>query len=664
VITEKAPPVTVHRDTVPPNIAAAVAQALNKLPADRFGSAAEFSEALANTSFTVPSVAAAGPKAFDKPSRRYVWPAVTAVVVIAALVGWLRPRPDDPRAVLRYSMALAEEEGLIPRFGTRIALSPDGSRLVYVGPSESGPVQLWIRERDQLNAQPLPGTDGAFSPFFSPDGNSVGFKTTGPTTIRIASLGGGPPVTVTDSGVALAGATWGPDGYIYTDAPGGQPLVRVPATGGVVERVSVIDTTHTQNETSHHWPAALPGGKGVLFTVSHDALTNLDQADIAVLDLATGTHQILVRGVAARYAPTGHLVYVTSDGSLMAAPFDEDRLELTGPAVALTDGIALRLVGSLDLTLSQTGTLMYVTGGVAEDPNEMVWVDRDGRHTAVDPGWLGEFYTPALSPDGSRLAVSIVGDAGRDLWVKQLDTGPLSRLTFPEGSDHRPWWSRDGRSVLFVSERGETRDLYRRRADGVGQAEPVLVLPEPVNQGEFSADGEWLVYRTGRNDALDVYARRTSGDTTALPIIADPNINEHSPALSPDGKWLAYVSDESGQWELYVRPFPNVDDGRWQVSTAGASEPVWAPSGRELFYKNTADEMMSSEVQTNPSFMVGQQRVLFSASDYYSYAFHPQYDVTPDGEQFVMVRFRSVGEAGSLVVVENWLDELVERVGN
>jgi serine/threonine-protein kinase len=645
VITEKAPPVTVHRDTVPPNIAAAVAQALNKLPADRFGSAAQFSEALVNTAFTVPSVAATGLAPSGRPSRRYLWPAVTGVVVVAALVGWLRPRPDDPQPVLRYSMALPEEERLIPRFGSRVALSPDGSRLVYVGPSESGPVQLWVRERSQLNARPLPGTEGAFSPFFSPDGGNVGFFTGGPSTIMVASLGGGPPITLTDSGVALLGATWAPDGFIYADGPGGSPLMRVLATGGAAEPASAIDTA----EQSHHWPQALPGGKGVLFTLSHDAPTALEQQDIAVLDLATGTHRILVHGVAARYAPTGHLVYVTSDGSLMAAPFDEDRLELTGPAVALTDGIALRLAGSLDLTLSASGTLMYVTGGVAEDPNEMVWVDRDGRHTAVDPGWVGEFFTPALSPDGSKLAISLTGDAGRDLWVKQLDTGPLSRLTFPEGADHRPWWTTDGRSVLFVSERGETRDLYRRRADGVGQAEPVL---------------EWLVYRTGRNNALDIHARRLQGDTSVVLLIADPNINEHSPVLSPDGKWLAYVTDESGRWELYVRPFPNVNDGRWQISTAGASEPVWAQSGRELFYKNASDELMSSEVQTSPMFMVGQHRILFEASDYYSYAFHPQYDVTPDGERFVMIRFRAVGEAGDLVVVENWLQELTARLGN
>ncbi|UCD25597.1 MAG: protein kinase [Gemmatimonadota bacterium] len=665
VITEKAPPVTATRDTVPPHVAAAIAKSLNKLPADRFATAAQFADALSDKSFTAPATTAAVEAAVATTARwdrtKLALTATTIVLGLLALGGWLRPRAQEPRPVIRYSMSMPDGEGLIPRFGSRLALSPDGSRLVYVGPGEGGG-QLWVRQRDQLNGRPLPGTNGAQSPFFSPDGASVGFSTPGPRSIKVASLGGGPPVTVADSGLGSGGASWGTDGFIYADAGGGlEGLVRIPATGGVPEFVSAADSA--QEESSHHWPHALPGGKGVLFTVSHGSLTDLTRLDIAVLDLATGSHEILVRGVAARYTATGHLVYVTADGSLMAAPFDEDALELTGPAVALTEGIALRLAGSLDVALSETGTLAYVTGGVAEDPAEMVWVDREGRQQPVDPNWFGEFYTPAISPDGTRLAVAVVGDAGRDLWIKQLDTGPLSRITFPMGQDHRPWWTADGRSVLFISDRGETRDLYRRRADGVGQPELQLDLPEAVNQASISPDGEWLVYRTGRNNALDIYARRLQGDTTPIPLINDPNINEHSPTLSRDGKWLAYVSDESGRWELYVRPFPNINDGRWQVSTSGGSEPVWSHSGRELFYKNTTDELMVSEVQTDPTFMTGQQHALLSVTGYYNYAFHPQYDVTPDDQRFIMIRFRGVGESGELIVVENWFDELMERVG-
>ncbi|HEX9690515.1 MAG TPA: protein kinase [Gemmatimonadales bacterium] len=657
VITEKAPAINTVRDTVPTNVAAAIAKALSKLPADRFHSAAEFAEALKNPGFTVATAVSSAATADVAPSSafvRYRWPAVAAVLALAAIVGWVRPRSEEPNPVLRYSMALADGQGLIPRFAGRIAIAPDGSRIVYVGPGEGG-AQLWLRDRDQLTARPLPGTNGALSPSFSPTGQGVGFMTVGPATIKVVSLAGGPPVTVVNQGVTPGGTSWGSDGFIYAEGP--QRIVRVPATGGTPEPVSTLDSM--ARETAHIWPSVLPSAAGVLMTVVYDGQTDLD---LAVIDLASGEHRVLVRGVQGTYAASGHLVFVTADGSLMAAPFDERRLELTGPAVALTEGVSVRAAGSVDVAVSSTGTLMYVTGGVEEEPNELVWVDREGAAKPIDPGWVGEFYTPALSPDGRQLAVAMVGDAGRDLWVKQLDRGPFSRITFPQGQDHRPWWTRDGRSLLFISDRGENRDAFRKRADGVGQAELVLDLPDPVNQVQISPDGEWLVYRTGRNNVLDIAMRRMIGDTTAIALIADSNINEHSPALSPDGRWLAYISDESGRWELYVRPFPDVNAGRWQVSTAGGSEPVWASSGRELFYKDARGNLMTADVQGGSSFVVGQTKILFQTNDYYNYSFHPQYDVTPDGQRFVMVRFRGAGEAGDLIVVENWFEELKARV--
>ena len=662
VITEKAPPVTTHRDTVPPHVAASVTKALSKLPADRFTSAAAFSEALTNPAFTLPSMAATAvagaPEAVGMARWvRFAWPTVAAVLAGLALWGWLRPQPPMP--VARYRFALPEEQALRPRFGHRIALSPDGSRLVYVGPGEGG-LRLWVRERDQLDARPLPGTDNAYMPTFSPDGQHVAFLTTAPFTLKVISLAGGPPITVTDTGLGPAGASWGPDGYLFVDGVGSAGLVSVPASGGTPEPVTVVDPN---GETGHAWPQVLPNGKGIVFTVWRGA-SNIADHDIAVLNLATGEYHVLVRGVQARYAASGHLVYVAADGALLAVPFDQDRLELSGSPTALIEGLGVRQWGSVDLALSATGKLVYVTGGSAEDPDELVWVDRDGTAEEIDPGWTGDFTTLALSPDGTRLAVSIGGSSGLDLWIKRLDEGPLSRLTFPDGADLRPAWTPDGQSVTFISERGDDRDLYVKRADGVGSAELLLDLPVPVNQGFWSAGGDWLIYRVGRNDALDIYARRAA-DTAAVPLVTNPQINEHTPTLSPNGRWLAYVSDESGRWELYVRPFPNVDDGRWQVSTSGGTEPVWAHSGRELFYKNAAGDLIAAEVQTAPTFGVGQQRVLFpTGAAYESFAFHPRYDVTRDDERFVMIRFRGGGEAGELILVENWFEELKAKVGN
>jgi serine/threonine-protein kinase len=658
VITEKAPVIDTVRDTVPGNVVAAIAKSLSKLPADRFHSAAEFADALKNPGFTVATMAS--PSATVGPAAsglaRYRWPAIAAVLGLAAVAGWLRPARPDAAPLRRYGLSMPEGEGIVPRYASRLAISPDGSRFVFVGRGEAG-VQLWVRERDQLSARPLPGTDAAVHPFFSPTGDAVAFFTPGPATLHTITLAGGPPLALAARGLGIDGGTWSSDGFFYV-VGAEDVIVRVPAIGGEVEPVSTLDSA--AGDQAHNWPHALPSGRGILMTVA--TANDVDEFSVAVLDVETGEHRRLVRGVQGRYAVSGHLVYVTADGSVLAAPFDERSLELTGPGVALLEGVSVRAFGSMDFSLAASGSLMYVSGGVTEEPNEMVWVDRDGAARPIDPDWTGEFYTPAISPDGSQLALGIIGDAGRDLWVKQLDRGPLSRITFPQGQDHRPWWTPDGRALLFISDRGETRDAYRKRADGVGQAELVLDLPEPVNQVELSPDGEWLVYRTGRNNVLDIAMRRTNGDTTAVPLIADSSINEHSPTLSPDGRWLAYISDESGRWELYVRPFPDVNAGRWQVSTAGGAEPVWARSGRELFYKNANGQFIAAEVEGGDSFVVVQSTVLFETVGYYNYAFHPQYDVTPDGEQFAMIRFRGAGESGQIVVVDNWFEELRERV--
>jgi serine/threonine-protein kinase len=460
--------------------------------------------------------------------------------------------------------------------------------------------------------------------------------------------------------VALAGSVsgnaidWGPGGMLYfSDRSGG--ISRVPVTDGVPEVVARPDTL--RGERTYRRVDVLPNGKGALFAIWRGSI---EDADIAVVEFGTGEVRVLARGNDPEYAASGHVVYVRSDGALLAAPFDQDCLALTGPPTPLVGVVVLNGGGAAQFALSQTGTLLYRTGrGELWEP---VWVDRDGRYTVVDPGWVSLLRAPALSPDDSKLAVAITEDGNQEVWIKQLDTGPLSRVTFNEGEDSRPSWTGDGRSVLFISARGGTRDLYRRRADGVGQAEPVLVVPERVNEGQFSPDGDWLVYRTGATNRLDIYARGVRGDTGTIALAADPNIDEYSPALSPDGKWLAYVSDESGSRELYVRPFPNVDDGRWQVSTAGGSEPVWAHSGRELFYKNASNQLMSSEVQTSPTFAVGRHRVLFSTTNYYGSALYPEYDISADDQRFLMLR-KVTAESADLVLALNFFEELKERAG-
>ncbi len=655
VITEKAPPVTAIRDTVPSHVAAAIQKALSKLPADRFPSAAAFAEALVTPGAVplTPTVEAGA----AVPARRRDWRAIalaTALVLMTGLAAWATWRPRPPQPVSRYSVLLPADQR-IGGFFARIAITPDGSRLVYSSGSGQQ-TQLWVRERDDLEATPLAGTNGAFAPFVSPDGSRVGFFAGG--ALKAVSLRGGPPITLADTLVGGGGATWSPDGFVYAEAAGPNPLVRVLASAGTPEWFTRIDSAN--GEINHMFPVALPNGKGVLFRVGRGSTAR--ESDIAVAETSTGTHRILVRGVYAVYARSGHLVYVTADGTLLAAPFDQDAMELTSEPTALVSNVGLRVLSQPDLAIADDGTLVYTSGGGGGVGGEPVWVDRDGGAEAVAPSWTSSAGALALSPTGTQLAVAILGDGESSIWVRQLSRGTVSKLTF-ESNNIRPVWTPDGRDIVFSSDRRGQLDLYVRRADGTAQTELLLDRPRVAQESRLTRDGAWLVYREGGGPDSDLFARRTSGDTTPVPL-AVTEFQETTPSVSPDGRWLAYASDETGQSEVYVRPFPDVTSGKWLVSSEGGSEPLWSRDGRELFYRNANNDMVAVEVSPERAPPTGQQRVLFSASSYVADVFHQMYDVTPDGERFVMLRVG--GEQADdlqLIVVENFFEVLKSKVG-
>jgi serine/threonine-protein kinase len=393
-----------------------------------------------------------------------------------------------------------------------------------------------------------------------------------------------------------------------------------------------------------------------------------------VLDLATRQRRDLVKGLVARYVAPGYLVIVRADGALLAAPFDQDRLQLTGPPVPIIEGLMTKPFGSADFVISREGTLVYVPGrtGVAGPPGEVVWVDRQGLVTPFNPPLvLTPPFNPglALSPDGTRLAIDAVGPKGDDIWVKQLPSGTFFRLTFEGSSNIRPQWTADGKSILYVSERGSGgRSVWMQRADGGASAEQVLRGSEPIWEVLVSRDGNWFVYRTLGTNGRDIYASRAGSDTAQIPLLTT-KFNELMPALSPDGRWLAYSSDESGSNEVYVRPFPRVGDGRWQISTGGGSVPKWAHSGRELFYQSRTNEMMAVGVTLSPSFAAGIPHKLFNAiPELYPSILGPYYDVTPDDRRFVMVRTTLLGGSaqapgeGQLVMVENFREEIRRKL--
>ncbi len=661
VVTESPRPLLPQRHTIPPHIEAAVLTALEKLPADRFGTAAEFAQALADRKYSAvaPAATVATRAAAPPPSQRrnpVIWGAfgLAGVAMVAALWGWLRPAPIP--LVNRYSLFFRPAEELRPQgTASNLAISPDGTKLVYIGPSEGG-TRLWLREHDKLRSTPIPGTDGAVSPFFSPDGRQLGFIRNG-RTVRILSLEGGPPITLSDS-INSSGGDWGSDGYVYIEVDSG--LGRVRATGGQVE--PVYNVSAERREIGAEWPNVLPGGRGLIFRLRRGGQTP-SEFDIMGMTLPHGVARPLVRGIYARYAASGHLLVVTAEGKLLAVPFDPVKVALTGSPVALLEGLRSGPF-EVNLAVSTTGTLVYGSGG-SSGLTRAFWVGRDGAASPVDSTWdpQGTINSLRLSQDGKALAVGLLRGAAQDIWVKQLPAGPFSRVTFGDSAHFRPSWSADGHSLLYITDRGTGAGLpYITRADGTGPPRTVASSRYNFVHVLQSRDGRWLVLRRSANEpgSGDIFGIKT-GDTALVPLLTGP-AREVSPALSPDGRWLAYESDESGTSEVYVRPFPDVGSGRWQVSLSGGTAPMWTHSGRELFYLNGRQEMVSVEVRPGPTFAVGEPRVLFPANSYNSPANYQLYDLAPDDKRFLMVRGVTAEAGTELILTENWFEELKARV--
>jgi serine/threonine-protein kinase len=662
IVTDDARPVAELRKSVPPHVAQATGKALEKLPADRFDSAAAFAEALSNpASFTMPATQAAAMATSSGGWRHRMAPllvAVAAVLLVTTLWGWLRPPVDDPEPVTRYRLVAEEGQAPLPLFGTSIALSPDGNLLVYAGPGDQGR-RLWVRERDALMARPLPGTDGGHQPFFAPDGQRVGFVTVD-RKLKVISLTGEPPRTVLDSGLNRSSGSWGPDDYLYFSLRSGTlGLSRIHLAGGDPEPVTVPDPA---TGVGHRWPDALPNGKGVLFVVGRGGTLPTEEDEIAVVDLATGEHRPLLQGIFARYV-SGYVLFVTFEGALLAAPFDEDDLEVTGAAEPLLAG--MQVVVGPDLAISRSGRLAYAPGQASvleQGPDELVWVDREGNAREIDPDWTEDFAALSLSPDGSRLAVMVRGDDGTHLWTKLLDDGPQSRFTFEGSFNATPDWHADGDAIAFTSNRDSVPGVYAKAADGSAGAELLFAFPEGLGGPRWSPAGEWMVFYSLGSDS-DILAIRPGVDSTPTVVAGERGAEEDSPRVSYDGRWVAYESNETGQPEVFVRPFPD-GSTKWQVSADGGNEPRWAHSGQELFYRNLQDDMVVVDVQLTPSFAAGAQRVLFAggALD------NDRFEVAPDDQSFIFVRnrFRDdiLAALGQLIVVEGFLQELKAKLGN
>ncbi len=517
--------------------------------------------------------------------------------------------------------------------------------------------QLYVRSLDEFLATPIAGTERAGpNPFFSPDGESLAFFTT-ERQLKKVSLIGGTPITICEASSGASNGSWAEDTIVFSSAGS---LYRVSAAGGTPETLSAPDTE--KGEIGYRNPEILPGGQALLFTIFTPA-----GSQIALLSLETGEQKVLLAGRQAHYAPTGHLVYALSDtGTLMAAPFDLATLEVTGDSVPLLQEIRQVTPGQVDYSFSTNGTLVYVPGGESEGgPSRLVGVTREG---AVEPMRAPphQYRAPRLSSDGGRVAVTITNPS-TDIWVYYIARNTLTRLTF-EGINQQPQWTPDGKRVTWRSERERVLgNLFWKLADGTGAVERLTTSEFRQNPGSWSPDGQFLAF----HQQPSVGPSPTNRDIWILPLegerkpqsILQTQFNELAPVFSPDGRWLAYVSDESGRNEIYVRSFPKVEEGKWQISTDGGVEPRWVANGRELFYRNeNGDQMMAVNITTEPTFRPGTPRLLFEGVYTRSQGGSAFYDVTPDGQRFVMVQAQQGAAQAQINVVQNWFEELKRLV--
>ncbi len=664
IIAEQPAPVTQLRKSVPRNVAAALTKALEKLPADRFESAKAFAEALENEGFRTAGEAAAGAWVGGTGVSRRAVVGVVALGVLLLLAtawGWLRPAPAPP--VIRYGLALPAGEAPVIATGTPATPAPDGSYLIYLGPGNGGN-QLWLKRRDSYSAVPIPGTAGAMNFTLSPDGEWIAFIIDG--RLNKIPVGGGSAILLSSTDVGSQfGVTWLDDGTIVYPMRGAKGLMRVSAEGGTATAVWQSDSLIAM------LPGALPGGRRVTFLA---CLPGCVDGQLWGLDLATDSARLLLRDAfEAFYVPTGHLVYSNLAGALFAVPFDPRRLEVTGAPVPLGEQLAITLGNQL-FRVSASGTLVLVVGGgdVVGRSFDMVWVDRTGRETPIDTSWTFRLTATAnnhgwaLSPDGSRLAVGLSTGAGDDIWVKPLPTGAPYRVTFDPFPDSRPRWRSDGRFITFRADRTPA-GLYQRHADGAGTDS--LLVAGIVDEGLVTADNSWIVLRQGSVGQVaggrNLTALRIGSDTAPRPLLVT-EFDEMAMSVSPDGRWIAYQSDETGRVEVFVRPFPDTDAGKRQVSSGGGFAPLWSRDGTELFYLGSDNTMMAARVEPGESLQISTPEALFAVRPELlsaEYLYYTPWDVAAEG-RFIMARLVSgeLNQGGTLVVVENWFEELKAKL--
>ena len=609
--------------------------------------------------FTPTGIAAAPPSR----TRRIIPLAIAALAgaSLAAAIAWpLLRKEDAPRPSARFRI---ETPGISRVDQDKaIAISPDGRYIVYEAVTGAGTV-LMMRFLDGVEQTALPGTETGQAPFFSPDSKWLGFVTNTGEFRKMPAAGGAVSSIGRMSGSVPRGVTWGEDGTIvFGSAVSSDGLMRMPASGGRPESLTRPDVMN--GDSSHRYPRFLPGGKALIYTaVRPGDGTGSASHRLIALDLKTNRSTPLVNGSHAAYIDTGHLIY-GYDGTLRAVPFDAERLEVTGEPFTVFERLSVSIAGAANYDVSSRGTLIYMPGvrGELTAKRSLVWVDRNGREEPIAAPTRA-YLALRLSADGAR-AVLDSRDEASDLWIWDFARAILSRLTFEAAPDLFPIWTPDGRWVVYRSVAAGPHNLFRRRSDGTGSAEQLTRATQIHTATDATAGAVIFTDQVETHDIMMVPLEATGGERRVIPLVRTP-ANERNGTVSPNGRWLAYESDQSGGPQVYVRPFPDTSAGQWQISPGPGVKPRWSRDGRELFYVADDSALMSVAVPDGAVFQPGAPRSILKVTPTPGLVNGLFYDVMPDGRRFVMLKTlpQAAAQAATphIIAVFDWTDGLRRR---
>ena len=639
IVSSQPPPISSVQAMSPPALDHVIRKCLEKDPEDRWQSARDVTAELkwiaeGGSRVGLPAIVLGRRRVRE----RTAWVAF-ALASLAALgfgIAWARRAPK-PTSLVRFTVAMP---GGVSTVGPP-ALSPDGRKLAFDASEPNGRRQIWVRSLDQLEARPLSGTEGALRPIWSPDSRFIAFVAGG--KLRKLDVAGGPPQTICDAPTGADGS-WSPEGVILFDGRGTDPIWSVPATGGVAK--PEVQVSPDKGVTGAGWPDFLPDGRHFLYLTS---LQSTENQSLMVKSLgANDSRELLKTGSLVHYAPPGFLLYVREQ-TLVAQPFDARSLQITGEPIPVGEGLGVNDLGLASFSISDTGVLAYRAG--LSEGRQLLWFDRSGKETpALDEP--GSYRDAWLSPDGKRLAFDFTkGPEGVDIWIRDMARGVASRFTFDAANEQDPVWSPDGRSLVYSAQR-KSVDLMRKDAAGTREAELLLESDEDKYASEWSHDGKYLLYASQGKDTLwDLWALPMSGEKKPFPV-AKTRFAETFGSFSPDGRYVTYATDESGQPEVYVQEFPEARN-RWQVSTKGGSEPFWSGNGKEIFYRAPDAHVMSVPVTTAAGFEARVPQTLFQAR-FATIVTRAHYRPTPDGQRFLVLAPLRQETIPPTIVVLNW----------